>query len=32
MLLKLEQTVRVAGILSQSGQGLSFVAQQIGIQ
>jgi hypothetical protein len=29
---KLEQTVRVAGILSQSAQGLSFVAQQIGIQ
>ena len=29
---KLEQTVRVAGILSQSEQGLSFVAQEIGIQ
>jgi hypothetical protein len=29
---KLEQTVRVSGILSQSAQGLSFVAQQIGIQ
>jgi len=29
---KLEQTVRVAGILYQSAQGLSFVAQQIGIQ
>ena len=29
---QLEQTVRVAGILSQSEQGLSFVAQQIGIQ
>jgi hypothetical protein len=28
---KLEQTVRVAGILSQSEQGLSFVAQEIGI-
>jgi hypothetical protein len=29
---KLEQTVRVAGILSQSEQGLSLVAQEIGIQ
>jgi hypothetical protein len=29
---QLEQTVRVAGILSQSEQGLSFVAQEIGIQ
>jgi hypothetical protein len=29
---KLEQTVHVSGILSQSAQGLSFVAQQIGIQ
>jgi hypothetical protein len=29
---KLEQTVRVVGILSQSEQGLSFVAQEIGIQ
>ena len=29
---KLEQTVRVAGVLSQSEQGLSFVAQEIGIQ
>jgi hypothetical protein len=29
---KLEQTVLVAGILSQSAQGLSFVAQKIGIQ
>ena len=29
---KVEQTVRVAGILSQSEQGLSFVAQEIGIQ
>jgi hypothetical protein len=29
---QLEETVRVAGILSQSEQGLSFVAQQIGIQ
>jgi hypothetical protein len=29
---KLEQTVRVAGILSQSEQGLSFVAQEIRIQ
>ena len=29
---QLEQTVRVAGILSRSEQGLSFVAQQIGIQ
>ena len=29
---KLEQTVRVAGILSQSKQGLSLVAQEIGIQ
>jgi hypothetical protein len=28
---KLEQTVRVAGILSQSEKGLSFVAQEIGI-
>jgi hypothetical protein len=29
---KLEQTVRVAGILRRSEQGLSFVAQEIGIQ
>jgi hypothetical protein len=29
---KLEQTVRVTGILSQGEQGLSFVAQEIGIQ
>src|ERR1700730_4516829 len=29
---KREQTVRVAGILSQSEQGLSLVAQEIGIQ
>ena len=29
---KLEQTVRVAGILSKTEKGLSFVAQQIGIQ
>jgi hypothetical protein len=29
---QLEHTVRVAGILSQSEQGLSFVAQQIRIQ
>jgi hypothetical protein len=29
---QLEHTVRVAGILSQSEQGLSFVAQEIGIQ
>ena len=29
---KLEQTVRVAGILSKTENGLSFVAQQIGIQ
>jgi hypothetical protein len=29
---KLEQTVRVAGILSQSENGLSLVAQEIGIQ
>ena len=29
---KLEQTVRVAGILSQSEQGLSLVAQEIGVQ
>jgi len=29
---KLEQTVRVAGVLSQSKQGLSFVAKEIGIQ
>jgi hypothetical protein len=29
---KLEQTVRVAGILSQSGQGFSFVVQEIDIQ
>jgi hypothetical protein len=29
---KLEQTLRVAGILSQSEKGLSFVAQEIGIQ
>ena len=29
---KLEQTVRVAGILSQSESGLSLVAQEIGIQ
>ncbi len=29
---QLEQTVRVAGILNRSEQGLSFVAQQIGIQ
>jgi hypothetical protein len=29
---KLERIVRVAGILSQSAQGLSFVAQKIGIQ
>jgi hypothetical protein len=28
---KLEQTVRVAGILSQSEHGLSFVAQKVGI-
>jgi hypothetical protein len=29
---RLEQTVRVAGILSQSENGLSLVAQEIGIQ
>ena len=29
---QLEQTVRVAGILSKTEKGLSFVAQQIGIQ
>jgi hypothetical protein len=29
---KLEQTVRVEGILSKTEKGLSFVAQQIGIQ
>jgi hypothetical protein len=29
---KLEQTVRVAGILSQRENGLSLVAQEIGIQ
>jgi hypothetical protein len=29
---KLEQTVRVAGILSKTEKGLNFVAQQIGIQ
>jgi hypothetical protein len=29
---KLEQTVCVAGILSQSGQGFSFVVQEIDIQ
>jgi hypothetical protein len=29
---KLEQTVRVAGILSQSESGLSLVAREIGIQ
>jgi len=29
---KLEQTVRVIGILSASRQGLSFVAQSIGVQ
>jgi hypothetical protein len=29
---RLEQTVRVAGILSQSEHGLSLVAQEIGIQ
>ena len=29
---KLEQTIRVAGILSQSENGLSLVAQEIGIQ
>jgi hypothetical protein len=29
---QLEQTLRVAGILSQSEQGFSFVAQEIGIQ
>jgi len=29
---KLEQTVRVAGVLSQTEQGISFVAQDIGIQ
>jgi hypothetical protein len=29
---KLEQTVQVAGILSRSEKGLSFVAQEIGIQ
>jgi hypothetical protein len=29
---KLEQTVRVTGILSQSENGLSLVAQEIGIQ
>ena len=29
---KLEQTVRVAGTLSQSENGLSLVAQEIGIQ
>src|ERR1700758_3067309 len=29
---KLEQTVHVAGILSKTEKGLSFVAQQIGIQ
>ena len=29
---KLEQTVRVAGILSQSENGFSLVAQEIGIQ
>jgi hypothetical protein len=28
---KVEQTIRVAGILSRSEQGLSFVAQEIGI-
>ena len=28
---KLEQTIRVAGILSTSEEGLSFVAQEIGI-
>ena len=28
---KLEQTIRVAGILSRSEEGLSFVAQEIGI-
>ena len=28
---KLEQTIRVAGILSQSKEGLSFVAQEIGV-
>ncbi len=28
---KLEQTIRVAGILSRTEEGLSFVAQQIGI-
>jgi hypothetical protein len=28
---KLEQTIRVAGILSSSEEGLSFVAQEIGI-
>jgi hypothetical protein len=29
---KLEQTVRVAGILSQTEKGLSFVAQEVGSQ
>jgi hypothetical protein len=29
---KLEQTIRVAGILSQSGLGFSFVVQEIDIQ
>jgi hypothetical protein len=29
---KLEQTVHVAGILSQSAKGLSFVAQEVSIQ